>query len=88
MASDSDKGNSRPQPQGTPVRAFDLRTEPERLAMWCASLERRHEDLALRVAYLEMQAHRQAQAPRVSAETLAHRLMNPGEEPDEDDPED
>lgn len=69
-------------------RTFDLRTSDERMVMWCASLERRYEDLALRVAYLEMQAHKQSQGPRLSAETLAHRLLNPGEEPEEDDPDD
>ena len=52
-------------PAKEPTRQFDLRTEPERMFMWCASLERRFEDLQLRVAYLEMQMHRQVNTEKV-----------------------
>ena len=57
------KGIDAATDKNPPPRTFDLRTSDERMVMWCASLERRYEDLALRVAYLEMQAHKQTAKP-------------------------
>ena len=76
-----------------PLRSFDLRTAPDRLQAYCDALSGRVEqleraliDAGHRISGLENVADGgAAEAQHVSAETLTHRLLNPGEGPDEEE---